>query len=110
MRLLLEWNNVYPDTADKSGRTAFSWAAGNGHENIAGTLLQRNNAHPDTVDESGQAQFPSPTGSGLGRVVPAQAMSHDLRSRSELEEELSGPLTTDPSTLSSPPLKKIRRL
>ena len=109
---LLEQSDVNPDRSDKSGRTPLSWMAVNEHEKTEGMLpvLQRNDAHPSTADESGQTLFPWAAGNDWGRAVQERAEPHDLPSKSGLGQRLSGPSTTDPTTLSEPPFKKIRRL
>ena len=111
-KLLLEQSEVNLDRSDKSGRTPLSWMAVNEREKTEGMLpvLQRNDAHPSTADKSGQTPFPWAAGNGGGRVVWEKSESHDLPSKSGLGERLSGPSTTDPSTLPEPPFKKIRRL
>jgi len=107
VQMLLERNDVNPNSADKSGRTPLSWAAENGHEEIVEMLSQRNDAHPDTVDESDQTPFPRPTGNGCPRVAHEQAESHDLLISGL--EKLSRPVLSDPSPLLEPPPKKTRR-
>ena len=54
MRILLEREDVAPDTADEDGRTPLSWAAGNGHGYILKMLLEWEDVTPDTADKGGQ--------------------------------------------------------
>jgi len=54
VKVLLEQDEVNPDSADKSVRTPLSWAAGDGREKIVQMLLERNDANPDTPDEHGR--------------------------------------------------------
>jgi len=50
VRILLERNDVNPDTADKYGQTPLWRAAQNGYEGVVRILLQRSDVNPDTAD------------------------------------------------------------
>ena len=62
VEMLLEKNNVNPDTPDKSGRTPLSWAAQKWEVEIVRILLERNDVNPDTEDERGRTPFSRATG------------------------------------------------
>ena len=55
--MLLERNDVNPDTLDTSGRTPLSWAASYGREEIVKMLLERKDVVPDTPDKRGRTPF-----------------------------------------------------
>lgn len=65
MKTLLEREDVTPNTADKSGRTPLSWAAGNGYESMVKMLLEREDVTPDTADKSGRTPLLWATKNGI---------------------------------------------
>jgi len=67
--ILLERRDVSPDSADKSGRTPLSWAAGNGCEKIVRILLERNDVNPDTANENGRTPLSWAAGNGYEKIV-----------------------------------------
>jgi len=54
VKILLERNDVNPDSADKSGRTPLSWAAEDRCKKVVRVLLERNDVNPSTADEAGR--------------------------------------------------------
>ena len=53
--MLLERNDVNPDSADKSGRTPLSWAAGNGRKEFVELLLNQSYVNPNRPDKNGRS-------------------------------------------------------
>jgi len=49
--MLLEREDVSPNSADKGYRTPLSWAAGDGHGDIVEMLLEREDVAPGTADK-----------------------------------------------------------
>jgi len=117
--MLLERSDVNPSAADRYGRTPASWATeppssgytGERHVRVAKILLERNDARLDTAGESSQTSFLWASGDGCETAVHGQEEPHGPLSISEVGEGLSASaaFVTDPSPLSEPPLKKIRR-
>jgi len=52
--MLLEWEDVAPDSVDYDGRTPLSWAAESDDEAIVRILLEREDVALDTVDYNGR--------------------------------------------------------
>ena len=50
-RMLLERDDVSPDSVDKNGRTPLSWAAEKGHNAIGGMLIERRDVKADSKDD-----------------------------------------------------------
>jgi len=67
--ILLEREDVTPDTTDKNGRTPLSWAAGNGHGGIVKMLLEREDVTPNATDKNGRTPLSWAAGNGHGGVV-----------------------------------------
>lgn len=51
-KMLLEREDVSPNTADEHGRTPLPWAARKVYEGTVRALLGRRDAAPDTADEN----------------------------------------------------------
>ena len=54
MKLLLEREDVNPDSPDNRGKTPLSLAAENGHDGVVKLLLEREDVSPDRPDNYGQ--------------------------------------------------------
>ena len=67
--MLLERNNVNPDTTDEDGRTPLSWAAGGGHKKIVRILFERDDVNPHSADKSGRTPLSWATGNGSEKIV-----------------------------------------
>jgi len=50
VKMLLEWEEVYPDKPDKSVKTPLSFAAMCGHEEVVKILLGREDVNSDKPD------------------------------------------------------------
>ena len=62
--MLLEREDVTPNTTDTDGRTPLLWAAGKGHAGIVRMLLEREDVTPDTVDKVGRTPLSWAAGHG----------------------------------------------
>ena len=52
--MLLEWNGINPDQANKWSQTPLWFAAKNGHQGVVRTLPARDDLNSDQVDRFGQ--------------------------------------------------------
>ena len=67
--ILLERSDINLNTADKSGRTPFSWAAGSRCSRIVGALLEQNDINYGSADKSGRTPFSWAAESGCEEIV-----------------------------------------
>jgi len=58
MELLLEQEDIEPDTLIKDGRTVFSFAAELGNEDTVKLLLGRRDVNPNSIDNDGRTPLP----------------------------------------------------
>ena len=108
--MLLEQNDVNPNTADEDGRTPLSLAAEGGYEGIAEMLLQRSDINRDTPDASGRTPFPWAPKNMSTRVAQLLEGPQDPITKLPLASELSEPLAPESPEIPEPPPKMIRRL
>jgi len=109
--ILLERSDTNLNTPDTLyGRTPLSWAAGNGHEGVVRMLLERGDSNPNAADTLyGQTPLLWATGNGHKRIAGLLREPVSLVPRyapSLFSTEVSFP---EPSELSEPPSKRMRR-
>ena len=111
MRMLLERNDVDPNTADtKYGLTPLSWAAGNGHEAIVKILLERSNINSNTLSIIyGQIPLLWVAGNGHERIFGLPLELADLTSWYTPNLLSTEHFFPESSKLSEPPSKRTRR-
>ena len=67
--MLLEREDVAPDTPDHGGRTPLSWAAEGGHLDIVRIFLELGSIAPDTADKDGRTPLLWAAEHGYGAIV-----------------------------------------
>jgi ankyrin repeat protein len=67
--LLLENNNVDPDSKDEKGRTPLSWAAEKEHEDIVTLLLENGSTNLDSKDKEGRTPLSFSAEAGHEAIV-----------------------------------------
>ena len=109
MKILLERNDVDPNTASEDGKTPLSWAVQNGNEEMVKMLLKRNDLNLDTTDNSGRtpASWAAKNmNDGIAKLLSGRA---DFVFRSRPSLQLVEPCSPELSELSEPPSKRIRK-
>jgi len=110
VEMILDRADVAPDTTDRDGRSALSWATERGHTRIVEILLQRCSIIQDTIMANPASQI------ALTRISEKQylgAQKRPLESQGLVpQSESSGgsidPFATEPSELSQRPSKRSR--
>jgi len=107
LRILLERNNVNPNTVDKDGRTPLSLAVRGGDEEVVRLLLERNDVNLNIADHDGQtaASWAAQNGSDIiAKLLRDQA---DFTPIYAASSPTNRPLS--PQAVSETPSKRIRR-
>ena len=108
--MLLERNDVDPNTADEDGHTPLSLAAMSGREAILDMLSELNDVNPDFADASGRTPFPWAPENGYTQVTQLLEGPQGLITKLPSAGELSEPLVAEWPGIPEPPPKRIRRL
>jgi len=75
-KILLEPNDINPNSTNKYGETRLSRAAENGHKGVVRILLGKRNVNPNTADRYGQIPLPRARRNGQEgavRIPPEQS-------------------------------------
>jgi len=82
VELLLEQEDIEPDTEIKDGRTVFSFAAELGNEDAVKLLLERGDVNPDSMDSNGRTPLSFAAGEGQEGVVKLLLQRGDINPNS----------------------------